>query len=490
MMGGCPLSSAISNQNIEKVDFLLTSGKYTANHSNWEHDPFIIQCLMSGKEVDLSSQQDAKCCALLKVMVRHGAHLDDRARNRDNVTFRKFDNTGLTPAGIAAARGRLQCLRFLHASGADLTLANLRQITPLLAAVKEKRVGCVEFLIKNMSLVALNQVDENGTTALMWATIEGSVRTMKLLIGAGADLNIQNRYGHTALYYSEDAAFKLLLEKGACVNAVDCGGDTLLSELVHLEHHHDTMQPYNEQIMSLLSHGADPTATCRNSDLLHVMVARGEKSLVQALVLAGCPPLDIKSCDMELYDTPLTYLDAHARISPLAIAICWKRPDIARYFIANRFFTRLDITRLSWDVKTRFCLLGFDWDQQGGKHDGDHLDEKTRKSLEILNSLSSGPQTLLTLSLVAVRSALTQDSVFEDDTRNQSHSIRIINFYTQLMSEGHHPWIAKPTFREKVDRLGLPTLLKNALLTQTSNSWICCDPWAQISIGHGGNFKG
>lgn len=45
-----------------------------------------------------------------------------------------------------------------------------------------------------------NQVNEHGTSALMWCCQEGYLELAELLIQYGADINLINKYGYSALY--------------------------------------------------------------------------------------------------------------------------------------------------------------------------------------------------------------------------------------------------------------------------------------------------
>ena len=65
-----------------------------------------------------------------------------------------------------------------------------------------------------------------GDTVLMWAARSGRVECVRALIYAGADLNVKNKYGQTAieiadnffLQTGEDACFKLLTDAGTKVS--------------------------------------------------------------------------------------------------------------------------------------------------------------------------------------------------------------------------------------------------------------------------------
>jgi ankyrin repeat protein len=58
----------------------------------------------------------------------------------------------------------------------------------------------VEFLINSGADV--NMQDVNGLTALMFAVIRGHLESVNLLLDVGADINLRDKYGETALFKS------------------------------------------------------------------------------------------------------------------------------------------------------------------------------------------------------------------------------------------------------------------------------------------------
>ncbi len=64
----------------------------------------------------------------------------------------------------------------------------------------------------------LNNQNASGNTPLHWASLNGHLEAVKLLIGAGADPTITNKAGHDALYEAEingkDAVVEWLLTEG------------------------------------------------------------------------------------------------------------------------------------------------------------------------------------------------------------------------------------------------------------------------------------
>ena len=72
--------------------------------------------------------------------------------------------------------------------------------------------------------------DDHGITPLMYAAEIGSVDAMRLLLDRGADVNAQNAFGSTALMWSvsDPVKVRLLLDRGAQVNVAARSGRTAL----------------------------------------------------------------------------------------------------------------------------------------------------------------------------------------------------------------------------------------------------------------------
>jgi ankyrin repeat protein len=76
----------------------------------------------------------------------------------------------------------------------------------------------------------VNTKDSRGETPLMYAAAVGSVEAMKFLLEQGADANVQNQFGSTALIWSATdlAKVQLLLDHGANPNLASKKGRTAL----------------------------------------------------------------------------------------------------------------------------------------------------------------------------------------------------------------------------------------------------------------------
>ena len=81
--------------------------------------------------------------------------------------------------------------------------------------------------------IRINDADENGDTALMYAVQNNNIELVRLLLENGADVNIENEQAETALHYAAEQQvnlqiLELLLNRGADPNSKDFIGNTLL----------------------------------------------------------------------------------------------------------------------------------------------------------------------------------------------------------------------------------------------------------------------
>uniref|UniRef100_A0A0G4F5B3 Uncharacterized protein n=1 Tax=Chromera velia CCMP2878 TaxID=1169474 RepID=A0A0G4F5B3_9ALVE len=128
-----------------------------------------------------------------------------------------------------------------------------------------------------------------GETALMLATVEGSLGAVKLLVEAGADLQVQcgegDPVGFSALHFACNEGPQLeiaeyLLSEGADPNAVDIFGVPPL--------HCAAMEGHIEVLELLLSRQADLNAKDHKSwSALHIAVMGGQREAVHFLLDRG-----------------------------------------------------------------------------------------------------------------------------------------------------------------------------------------------------------
>ena len=125
-----------------------------------------------------------------------------------------------TPLHYACEYSQEAALALIEA-GADINKKDGDERTPLIIATMHHQIEVLNKLIaKNADL---NQIDDMGYTALMWASFgyhEKSIELVRILIAANADLNIQGAYGRTALdcansKWGNEEIIKVLKDAGA-----------------------------------------------------------------------------------------------------------------------------------------------------------------------------------------------------------------------------------------------------------------------------------
>src|SRR5687768_7814556 len=133
--------------------------------------------------------------------------------------------------------------------------------------------------------VDVNAPDGQGTPALHWAVRVDDVDMAKLLIGAGADAKLANRYAVTPLSLAASAGnpamLRVLLDAGADANAIDVAGETMLMVASRVG--------VLDAVKVLLERGAvaDAKDAQYQQTALMVAVREGHADIVKLLVEVG-----------------------------------------------------------------------------------------------------------------------------------------------------------------------------------------------------------
>ncbi len=105
------------------------------------------------------------------------------------------------PIYLAARDGRIDKVRSLIASGADINAVNAYGRSALMSAVYLRNRKIVrELLVEGADV---NTVDAQGKTALILATAKEDMDIVQMLIDAGADVTIEDKTKNTALTIAE-----------------------------------------------------------------------------------------------------------------------------------------------------------------------------------------------------------------------------------------------------------------------------------------------
>jgi ankyrin repeat protein len=196
--GITPLSEAAANGNAEILEILLQAGA-DPNALSAQGEPALMTAARAGNP------------EAVRVLLKHGAVVDARESWK-----------GQTALMWAAAENRAEVAKTLIEAGANVNarstewpeekkrpsngnIVSLRPrggLTPLLFAAREGALASIEVLAK--AGCDLNLTEPDGTNALVMALINAHYDAAAFLLNAGADPNIADKYGRTALYAAID----------------------------------------------------------------------------------------------------------------------------------------------------------------------------------------------------------------------------------------------------------------------------------------------
>jgi len=315
-----------------------------------KHKPVVEYLLSKGTRIDEKNGQDGttalyKACAdgsldIAIVLVDAGADVNLKSSHGFTPLFIAAENKHkpvveyllskgarvnekngpheLTAIYKACADGLLDIVTVLVNAGADLNLKSTEGFSPLFAAVQNKHKPVVEYLLSKGA-----RVDEKngpkGVSALYRACFDGSLDIAKVLVDAGADVNLKSTEGFTPLYIAvgnkRKPLVEYLLSKGAPVDEkngpdgvaalfracyvgsldivkvlVDAGADVNHKDNIGFTCFYAAVQEKHKPIIEyLLSKGVrvNETNGQNNDTPLHKACVSGSLEVVKILVNAG-----------------------------------------------------------------------------------------------------------------------------------------------------------------------------------------------------------
>jgi uncharacterized protein len=155
----------------------------------------------------------------IRELVKHGADVNARLSSGGRAAYGKFTTKGATPFLMASATADVPCMQLLLELGADPSIANVDNCTPLMvacgigvgsAAANEVAGEEPEVLEAAQLLLKLgadvNAVDANGETAMHGAALKNLPKVVQFLANNGAKVEVWNRkdkFGSTPLMFAQ-----------------------------------------------------------------------------------------------------------------------------------------------------------------------------------------------------------------------------------------------------------------------------------------------
>jgi len=237
--GDTALMKAAGKGNIEIVKMLVDNGAKVNLKNNMDETPLmravehpeIVQYLISkGANVNAVSYDGDMAYTLavqkaeLYKIPGYQKSAELLKKHKNNINARNKD--GKTP--LIAAFTKPDKLKMLIKQGADVNLPDLNGRTPLMTDVYPVQHESIKILLEAGADPNLHSKD--GETALM--THIDNPETTELLIKYKADVNAQDKFGRTPLWYvtvfNKFDVFKVLIKHKANPNIIDKRGSTVL----------------------------------------------------------------------------------------------------------------------------------------------------------------------------------------------------------------------------------------------------------------------
>lgn len=122
----------------------------------------------------------------------------------------------------------------------NLQRGNVKQENPILMHQRSIHELAAQGELYSIEQDALEQVDGNNMTPLLWAASYGQGSTVELLIRLGANPNHRTDNGYTALMFAASRGFfhiiRALISGGANINELDVTGNSALIYAAYKDH--------------------------------------------------------------------------------------------------------------------------------------------------------------------------------------------------------------------------------------------------------------
>ncbi len=153
------------------------------------------------------------------------------------VDLNHVDWEGMTPLMLAAESGYTDLVEVLLKNNAAVDFADTNTDVPgydsdtaLIHASRYGHIKSIKMLLENGANI--NLVNKHGDSALMYAVANNRTKSIEILLENNADTSIENNWHHTALmsaaYCGHEDAIEILLKKDVDINGANKKGITAL----------------------------------------------------------------------------------------------------------------------------------------------------------------------------------------------------------------------------------------------------------------------
>lgn len=114
-----------------------------------------------------------------------------------------LNSKGESPLMMAAIKGQYELADILVQKGADVNKTGWTPLHYAASSNQNGQVKIIQLLLENSAYI--DAESPNGTTPLMMASMYGSEEAVQLLLDEGADPNLKNQQGLTAIQFAQRA---------------------------------------------------------------------------------------------------------------------------------------------------------------------------------------------------------------------------------------------------------------------------------------------
>lgn len=220
--------------NDMELQVSMTPLMYASYLGNYE----IARYLVEEKKADINAENEYGWTALkyasdegrleiVKYLVENGASVDaevltitknleifEYLLERENLNINSVGYLGMTALSLASIEyENLEMIKYLLEKGADINVKNEDGSTALMTASMYGNLEIIKYLIENGA--DINSKDNDDSTALIYASKWGNLETVEYLVKNGADINIKDIENKTALDWAANSRIEEVLKKTA-----------------------------------------------------------------------------------------------------------------------------------------------------------------------------------------------------------------------------------------------------------------------------------